>query len=174
MPFNRVTNDIPGEPKQRVALDERFITQLLPESVQDRIEGQELRQILLACLQTLSPAEHRVIELRFQHKKSRGQVASQHEGPGLAPLARLGCSQEPRVPGARGRRNACHQGLGTPPVSGLAGRPGLEQGDARVRIDDARPGAVRHRHADCARTEGRRKAPRLGALRQQEEQFLCL
>lgn len=77
MPFNRVTNDIPGEPKQRVALDERFITQLLPESVQDRIEGQELRQILLACLQTLSPAEHRVIELRFQHKKSRGQVASQ-------------------------------------------------------------------------------------------------
>ena len=77
MPFNKVTDDAPGEPRQRVALDERFITQFVPDSVHERIEGQELRQVVLASLQTLSTQEHRVVELRYQHKKSRGQVASQ-------------------------------------------------------------------------------------------------
>ena len=76
MPFNKVTDNDPGEPRQRVTLDERFITQFLPDSVQARIEGQELRQIVLASLQALSIQEHRVVVLRYQHKKSRGQVAS--------------------------------------------------------------------------------------------------
>ena len=77
MPFNKVADDAPGDRRQRVALDKRFITQFVPDSVQDRIEGQELRQIVLASLQTLSAQEHRIVELRYQHKKSRSQVASQ-------------------------------------------------------------------------------------------------
>ena len=77
MPFNRIADDLPQEASQRVALDERFIINFLPETAQDRIEGQELRQIVLASLQTLSADEHRVMELRYQHKKSKGQVASQ-------------------------------------------------------------------------------------------------
>ena len=62
---------------QRVTLDERFIATFLPDTTQDSIEAQELRQILHASLQTLNPREFRVVELRFQHKKSRSQVASQ-------------------------------------------------------------------------------------------------
>lgn len=68
---------------QRVPLDERFIQVVLPETVEDRIEAQELRQILYEALRKLTPEELEVIELRHQHKKSPGQVA-----------ARLGASRE--------------------------------------------------------------------------------
>ena len=76
MPFDKVSDDLSPGPMQRVALDERFIATLVPYSPQDSIEAQEFRQILHASLQTLSPAEFRVVELRFQHKKSRSQVSS--------------------------------------------------------------------------------------------------
>jgi len=64
---------------QRVRLDERFFALFLSESEspQDRIEAQELRQIVHQALQELTREELRVIELRYQHKKSPGQVASQ-------------------------------------------------------------------------------------------------
>ena len=68
---------------QRVPLDERFIQLVLPETVEDRIEAQELRQILHKALQKLTPEELEVIGLRHQHKKSPGQVA-----------AKLGVSRE--------------------------------------------------------------------------------
>ena len=68
---------------QRVPLDERFIELVLPETVEDRIEAQELRQILHKALQKLTPGELEVIGLRHQHKKSPGQVA-----------AKLGISRE--------------------------------------------------------------------------------
>jgi len=77
MPFDKISADLSPGPMQRVTLDERFIATFLPDTTQDSIEAQELRQILHASLQTLNPREFRVVELRFQHKKSRSQVASQ-------------------------------------------------------------------------------------------------
>ena len=76
MPFDKVSDDLTPGPFQRVALDERFIATLVPYSPQDSLEAQEFRQILHASLQTLSPTEFRIVELRFQHKKSRSQVSS--------------------------------------------------------------------------------------------------
>ena len=70
-------------PPQRIRLDERFFAILLPETPQDRVEAQELRQIVHRALKDLTPQELRVIELRYQHKKSPGQTAS-----------RLGISRE--------------------------------------------------------------------------------
>ena len=61
---------------QHASLDERFLTLFLPEDPQDRLEAQELRQIVHQALQELTPREFRVIELRYQHKKSPGQTAS--------------------------------------------------------------------------------------------------
>jgi RNA polymerase sigma factor (sigma-70 family) len=62
---------------KRITLDERFFAALLSETPQDRLEAQELRQLVHQALMGLSPEELRVIELRFQHKKSPGQVAAQ-------------------------------------------------------------------------------------------------
>jgi RNA polymerase sigma factor (sigma-70 family) len=76
MPFDKISDELPTGPLHRVSLDERFIALFIPETTQDRIEAQELRQILLTSLQKLPPDEFRIIELRYQHKKSRGQVAS--------------------------------------------------------------------------------------------------
>tara|TARA_Y100001960_G_C14492605_1_gene737489 strand:+ start:38 stop:364 length:327 start_codon:yes stop_codon:yes gene_type:complete len=64
------------EKPQRVGLDERFISELLPESPLDRVESQELRQQVLKALDQLTREELKVVELRFQYKKSPGQVAS--------------------------------------------------------------------------------------------------
>ena len=75
MPFDKISDELPTGPLHRVFLDERFISLFIP-TTQDRIEAQELRQILLTSLQKLPPDEFRIIELRYQHKKSRGQVAS--------------------------------------------------------------------------------------------------
>ena len=61
---------------QRVGLDERFLARFLPETPLDRVESQELRQHFMEALKQLTPTELKVVELRFQHKKSTGQVAS--------------------------------------------------------------------------------------------------
>jgi len=66
---------------QKVALDERLLDIFLAETAQDRLEAQELRQIVHQALQDLTPEELRVIELRYQHKKSPGQVASRLQIP---------------------------------------------------------------------------------------------
>ncbi len=62
---------------RRVTFDERFFAALLPETAHDRVEAQELRQRVHQAVQSLTPAELRVVELRYQHKKSPGQVAAQ-------------------------------------------------------------------------------------------------
>jgi RNA polymerase sigma factor (sigma-70 family) len=66
---------------QKVALDERLLDIFLVETAQDRLEAQELRQIVHQALQDLTSEELRVIELRYQHKKSPGQVASRLQIP---------------------------------------------------------------------------------------------
>ena len=61
---------------QKTTLDERFLANLLPETPLDRVESQELRQVFMRALEGLNPDELKVVELRFQHKKSKGQTAS--------------------------------------------------------------------------------------------------
>ena len=46
------------------------------ETASHRLESQELRQLVHQALEQLTADELRVVELRFQHKKSPGQVAS--------------------------------------------------------------------------------------------------
>lgn len=60
----------------KVALDERFIAMFLADSPLDRVESQELRQIVLHALEGLTPQELKVVEGRYQHKRSPGAVAS--------------------------------------------------------------------------------------------------
>ena len=74
--YKTITENISTTPPDRVALDERFITLFLPEDAQERLEAQELRQIVHRAMNDLSEAEFRVIESRYQHKKSPGQAAS--------------------------------------------------------------------------------------------------
>ena len=57
-------------------MDERFLAEFLPETPLDRVESQELRQQVMQALRELTQDELQVVELRFQHKKSPGQVAS--------------------------------------------------------------------------------------------------
>lgn len=77
MPVSEDSVSLYFPPPQRISLDERFFAILLPETPQERLETQELRQHIYRALQELTPDELKVIELRFQHKKSPGQVASQ-------------------------------------------------------------------------------------------------
>ncbi len=74
--YKKIAANIPTPPLERVALDERFITFFLSEDAQQRLEAQELRQMVHRALQTLNEDEFHVIESRYQHKKSPGQVAS--------------------------------------------------------------------------------------------------
>jgi RNA polymerase sigma factor (sigma-70 family) len=74
--YKKVTENISTTPPERVALDERFITLFLPEDAHERLEAQELRQVVHHAMNTLSKDEFRVIESRYQHKKSPGQAAS--------------------------------------------------------------------------------------------------
>ena len=74
--YKKITENISTTPPERVALDERFITLFLPEDAQERLEAQELRQIVHRALNELSDDEFRIIESRYQHKKSPGQAAS--------------------------------------------------------------------------------------------------
>ena len=60
----------------KIGFDERLVSQLVGETPLDRVEAQELRQIMLRALQSLTRDELRIVELRHQHKKSPGQVAS--------------------------------------------------------------------------------------------------
>ena len=74
--YKKITENVPTTPPERVALDERFITLFLPEDAQERLEAQELRQLVHRAMNSLSAEEFRVIESRYQHKKSPGQAAS--------------------------------------------------------------------------------------------------
>lgn len=77
-PFDRISeNPETDVPSTRTRLDERFLASLVGETPMDRVEGQELRQIFMAALKQLTDEELKVIELRFERKKSPGQVASQ-------------------------------------------------------------------------------------------------
>lgn len=87
-----IYNKVPANPTatsaQRIRLDERFVFSLVAEDAQDRLEAQELRQLVHRALQALSDDEMRVIQLRYQNKKSPGQVASRL-GISRAALAKL-------------------------------------------------------------------------------------
>jgi len=72
-------NPIPIEaPKGRsLPLDERLILHLQGPTPLDHIEAQEFRQVVMKALQQLDPEELRVMEIRYQFKKSPGQAAKQ-------------------------------------------------------------------------------------------------
>lgn len=75
--FNRVSDELDSKSTaDRVALDERFLALFIPDTPLDRVEGQELRQIVSRALQTLTPDELAVVEQRYQNKRSPGAVAS--------------------------------------------------------------------------------------------------
>ena len=61
---------------RRAFVDERFLAILVPETPLDRVESQELRQLVMRALQELAPEELKVVEHRYQRKQSVGQVAS--------------------------------------------------------------------------------------------------
>lgn len=60
-----------------LSLDERLIVQLQEQTPLDNLEAQEFRQAVMMALQQLKPDELRVMELRYQFKKSPGQAALQ-------------------------------------------------------------------------------------------------
>ncbi len=74
--YNKVPDNPTTAPAERIRLDERFVSLLVAEDAQARLEAQELRQLVHRALQVLSDDEMRVIQLRYQHKKSPGQVAA--------------------------------------------------------------------------------------------------
>ena len=75
--FDRISENAPSAGRRiHVPLDERFIEILLPDSPLDRVESQELRQIVMHALAELTPQELKVVEGRYQHKRSPGAVAS--------------------------------------------------------------------------------------------------
>lgn len=74
--YQKIPDSITNAPPERTGFDERFVSLLIPEDAQIRLEAQELRQLVHRALQALSDDEMRVIELRYQHKKSPGQAAS--------------------------------------------------------------------------------------------------
>lgn len=80
--FDRIAEDsAPASRQDRISLDERFVAMLLPQSPLDRVESQELRQIVLHALQKLTPQEMKVVEGRYQKKRSLGAVASHLQIP---------------------------------------------------------------------------------------------
>ena len=74
--YNKVPDNPTTASAERIRLDERFVSLLVTEDAQDRLEAQELRQLVHHALQALSDDEMRVIQLRYQYKKSPGQVAA--------------------------------------------------------------------------------------------------
>ncbi|MEW6751694.1 MAG: sigma-70 family RNA polymerase sigma factor [Candidatus Latescibacterota bacterium] len=70
-------DDLRAAPRRRLPADDRLALLFPVETQEDRVEAQELRQTVHVALQQLTPQELRVIELRYQQKKSPGQVASQ-------------------------------------------------------------------------------------------------
>jgi len=80
MPLFKKIADPPPEAAdslRRLSLDERLIVELQPRTPLDNLEAQEFRQVVMKALQQLKPEELKVVELRYQHKKSPGQTASQ-------------------------------------------------------------------------------------------------
>ena len=76
--FDKTTED-PATSRQGqelVALDERFVTMFLDDTPLDRVESQELRQIVMRALQGLTPSELKVVETRYQLKNSPGATAA--------------------------------------------------------------------------------------------------
>jgi RNA polymerase sigma factor (sigma-70 family) len=67
-------DQIAGRP---LSLDERLVLQLQTPTPLDQIEAQEFRQAVMKALRQLNPEELRVMELRYQFKKSPGQAALQ-------------------------------------------------------------------------------------------------
>ncbi len=98
--YNKVPDNPPTAPAERIRLDERFVSLLVAEDAQDRLEAQELRQLVHRALQALSDDEMRVIQLRYQYKKSPGQVA-----------ARLGISRDAMVALEQSGLEKLRQGL---------------------------------------------------------------
>jgi RNA polymerase sigma factor (sigma-70 family) len=75
--FDRIDEDSSSASRRsHISLDERFIEMFLPASPLDNVESQELRQIVMHALEELTPQELKVVEGRFQHKRSPGAVAS--------------------------------------------------------------------------------------------------
>lgn len=75
--FDRIDDNLSTDGRHgRVALDDRFVAMFLPDAPLDRVESQELRQIVLRALEELTPQELKVVEGRYQHKRSPGAVAS--------------------------------------------------------------------------------------------------
>ncbi len=75
--YNKIADNIDaGSSTERIRLDERFVSLLISEDAQERLEAQELRQLVHRALKALTSDEMRVIELRYQHKRSPGQTAS--------------------------------------------------------------------------------------------------
>ena len=73
--YRKVAEDQPTRSMERVELDERFISLLLPEDPQDDIEAEELRALLQESMQLLTPQEFKVIDLRHQRKYSPGRAS---------------------------------------------------------------------------------------------------
>ena len=74
--YKKITDSITNGPPERTNFDERFVSLLIPQDAQDRLEAQELRQLVHRALQKLTDDEMRTIELRYQYKQSPGQAAS--------------------------------------------------------------------------------------------------
>ena len=74
--YKKIPDSITNAPPQRTNFDERFVSLLIAQDAQDRLEAQELRQLVHRALQKLTDDEMRTIELRYQHKQSPGQAAS--------------------------------------------------------------------------------------------------
>ena len=74
--FERIVENVTDGRLDRLSLDERFISYFMPETPLDRVEAQEFRQIVLKALQKLEEDELRVVEMRFQRKKSPSQTAA--------------------------------------------------------------------------------------------------
>ena len=75
--FDRVPDEPASlERRERITLDERFVALLVPGTPLDNVESQELRQLVMRALQTLTPEELKVVEGRYQLKRSVGAVAS--------------------------------------------------------------------------------------------------
>ena len=81
MPLYKKLAAIPAAPDpdnaRPLSLDERLIVQFQAQTPLDNIEAQEFRQVVMKALQQLKPDELRVMELRYQFKKSPGQAALQ-------------------------------------------------------------------------------------------------
>jgi RNA polymerase sigma factor (sigma-70 family) len=68
---------VPDPDARPLSLDERLVVQFQAQTPLDNLEAQEFRQVVMKALQALNPEELRVMELRYQFKKSPGQAAMQ-------------------------------------------------------------------------------------------------